>query len=181
MPTQKQDRDPSLLDEARQNISLFVLAQAAMRERRLGFSCRASAQAPSSYGALLEEFRAAELSGLALRVSSLHNDPVIYDTPAVNLAFRYWHDTSHVLHGLSFDLEDELDLADHHLEALRAEGFGPDTVEHQLLYADTFGQAYFQLCTGQFVANQVRFDTNCVLFGIDEALNQELDALRTAG
>ena len=177
MPNNQRHSDPAVLDTARRNISEVVRAQAEMRRRRLGFGWRASPCAPSSYPELLREFRGSEVSRLPLRVSNMHNCPVIYDSPETNLALRYWHDTNHVLHGLSFDLDDELELADRHLQALRAEGFGPTTLEHQLLHADIFGQTYFQLVTGRFVGNQVRFDTNCVLFGVDEAVAQECTAL----
>lgn len=78
---------------------------------------------------------------------------------------------------LSFELDDELELADRHLHAFRAASFRPSTLEHRLIYADIFGQAYFQLLTGCFVGNQVRFDTNCCLFGVEEAVAQEYTAL----
>jgi hypothetical protein len=179
MPT----RDPSLdlpaLDRARRNVSRIVMAQARMRRERVGFGWRPADTAPSDYGALLREFAACETSGLPLRVSNRHSDATIYDCPETNLAMRFWHDTGHVLFGLSFELDDELELADHHLEAVRGEGFGPDTMEHQLLHADTFGQTFFQLCTGLFVGDQVRFDTNCTLFGVEEAVARERSALRT--
>lgn len=178
MPTEQFTSDPRVLLRAEANLSRFIHLQASMRRERLQLGWRPSVNAPSTFEELQDEFRSSTLSGLPLRVSSLNCDPVIYDSPATNQAFRYWHDTSHVIFGLSFDLDDELELADHHLEALRAEGFGADTVEYQLLHADTFGQAYFQMCTGRFVGDQVRFDTSCVLFGVEEAVSQEIAALK---
>ncbi len=104
-------------------------------------------------------------------------DPVIYDSPATNQAFRFWHDTSHIMFNLNFGADDEIELADHHLEAVRAEGYA-GTIEHQLLHADTFGQAYFQMRTGQFVGNQLRFGTNCVRFGVEDAVEMEIAVLQ---
>jgi hypothetical protein len=160
------------------NLSRFIRLQARMRRERLRFGWTPSIEAPSTYNALLAAYDMCACRRLPLRVSSLNCDPVIYDSPATNQAFRYWHDTSHIMFGLSFETDDELELADHHLEAVRAEGYGPDTIEHQLLHADTFGQAYFQMCTGRFVGNQVLFDTNCVLLGVEEAVSQEIAALQ---
>ena len=177
MPIKELNNNLPLLDKARRNISRFVVAQARMRQERVGFGWRPAVMAPSNYTALTAEFKACQVSGWPMRVSDQHNEPTIYEHPNHNLIFRYWHDTSHVIHGLNFEADDELELAGHHLEALRAEGYGPHTMEHQLLHADTFGQAYFQLVTGRFVENQVRFDTNCLLFGVEEAVAQELDAL----
>lgn len=162
------------------NLSRFIRLQARMRRERLRFGWTPSIEAPSTFDQLLTEYELCAGGHTALRVSSLNCDPVIYDSPATNQAFRYWHDTSHIIFGLSFKTDDELELADHHLEAVRAEGYGPDTIEHQLLHADTFGQAYFQMCTGRFVGNQVRFDTNCVRVGVEEAVNQEVAALQLA-
>jgi hypothetical protein len=149
-----------------------------MRRHRLGFGWRASPVAPADFPALVREYETARISRLPFRVSCLHSDSVIYDSSETNLALRFWHDTNHVLHGLTFALDDERELADRHLQALRAEGFGPTTFEHQLIHADIFGQVYFQIVTGSFVRNQLRFDTNCVLFGVDEAVAQEYSALR---
>jgi len=168
----------SLFVTAGANLSQFIRLQARMRRWRVHFGWRGSTKAQSSVESLHSEFAACRVSDLPLRVSNLNSDPVIYDSPATNLAFRYWHDTGHVIFGLSFNTGDELELADHHLEALRAEGYGHQTVEHQLLHADTVGQALFTMRTGQFVGNQVRFDTNCVLFGVEEAVTQELAALQ---
>lgn len=178
MPTKQPTFIPRTLHDAELNLSRFIRQQYCMQRVRLGFGVAPSLEAPSTFAELQEECSSCLKSGKPLRVSSLNSEPVIYDSPTTNYMFRYWHDTNHVILGLSFEPHDEFALAGYHLETLCGEGFGRETLESDLLLADTWGQAYFQWRTGRYVGNQLRFDTNFVLLGFEEAFNGEVAALQ---
>jgi hypothetical protein len=52
-------------------------------------------------------FRRAE--GYRMQVSAMHMAHPVF-TRRANLAFRVWHDTAHLQHGLGFDVADEVEL-----------------------------------------------------------------------
>ena len=89
------------------------------------------------------------------------------------LAFRFWHDVNHVRRGLSFDLVDELELANWHLAELTGTGFGPETTAWQLLHADLVGQIYVMALVRRFPLDQGSFWADCVRRGFDEAVLTE--------
>lgn len=57
----------------------------------------------------LSELEVAVALAEELRVSALFCDHPVW-TPAQNIAFRVWHDTGHVVEGLGFDVDGELEL-----------------------------------------------------------------------
>jgi len=170
---------------ARRNLTSFVTEQAEATARRLGFCWRGSELAPDSFDELQREHRASKLSGLPLRVSSHFCDQAIYDSPIGNHAMRFWHDTAHVRLGLNFTPDDEMELACHHLEALRADGFAADSLEHRLLHADTIGQTLCNVTIGHFPIDQLRFAETAMRLDISAAIEdvarRELTAGRGAG
>lgn len=162
------------LAEARQQLSAFINQQAEDLAGRLGFGWRPVMDAPSTYqqlrGALDHSLNSLE----PLPVSSENSASVIYDGPEVNFAFRFWHDVSHVQHGLSFALEDELELALWHLDVLERAGVAPASIAYRLLQADLLGQLLLMGLAGRFPFDQEEFVLTCALLGWEQGLLAEV-------
>ena len=157
---------------AQRNLAKFVQAQAEAAKHRLGFGWRASSSHHPRFSQLYREHRASDLSGLPLRVSSLHCENSIFGSHEANHAMRFWHDTSHVRLRLGFSADDEMELGCHHLEVLRSEGFQPTSLEHRLLHADTLGQVLCSATIGHFPDDQLQFALTAVQHGIDAAIEE---------
>lgn len=162
------------LAEARRQLSAFINEQADELAGRLGFGWRPVVDAPSTYqqlrGALDHSLNILE----PLPVSSENSASVIYDDPEVNFAFRFWHDVSHVQHGLSFALEDELELALWHLKVLEQSGTARESIAYRLLEADLLGQLLLLGLVGRFPFDQEQFVLTCALLGLDRGLLAEI-------
>jgi hypothetical protein len=160
----------------RLNLGRFISDQArkVAAEHRMRYV--PSAKAPSNYPALLLAYRSRARTGRPFPVRPEHYQQTIFTRPQLNWAFRFVHDLEHVRCHLSFSTLDELQVGAHHLEALRAAGYGPGSLEHKLLHADTVAQTYCFALLGRFPYNQRRFDFDCVKHGVDAAV--ELEAVR---
>lgn len=99
---------------------------------------------------------------------------MIYTTPEVNFAFRFWHDVSHVQHGLSFGLEDELELALWHLDVLERDGLRPDSLAYRLLQADIVGQLLLMGLASRFPFDQKEFVLGCITLGMEPGVLAEI-------
>lgn len=152
----------------------FIEDQARKAKAELGFGYVLTPDAPNTYPALREAFQLSATSGLPLPISSENSDAVIYTAPSVNAALRFWHDVSHVRHGLTFELVDELELSLWHLDQLEDAGYERGSLVGQLLHADLTGQAYVQAFASRFPFDQRRFVTGCVTVGFDYGLLAEL-------
>lgn len=158
---------------ARINLSHFMTEQAERARQKHGIDFVASTDAPSDYPALLAAYDTATSAGKRFPVSNAHCERTIYPNPTSNLRFRFVHDMEHVTRGLDFSVDDEIDVACHHLEALRTAGYPADSYEHRLLHADTIGQTYCQVLIGRFPFDQLRFAYDCVDYGVDAAVERE--------
>ena len=98
--------------------------------------------AANSYPALCQAFAHSAATGAPLPISSDNSEAVIYNTPSVNGALRFWHDANHVRRDLSFNLVDELELSLWHLHELEAAGHPRGSLVWRLLHADLTGQVY---------------------------------------
>jgi hypothetical protein len=163
----------SEFEHARQALSRFVMEQAEKAAGDLGFGWIPDPDAPNVYTDLCDAFQRSRAVGVPLPVSSLHNDAVIYTTPEVNLAMRFWHDVNHVQQRLTFNLVEELELALWHLGVLSAEGFDENSTAWKLLHADLVGQVYYMGITRQFPDDQRRFAGGCIDLGFDRGLLAE--------
>ncbi|KXP06891.1 hypothetical protein [Tsukamurella tyrosinosolvens] len=90
------------------------------------------------------------------------------------MTFRFAHDVSHVLKGLSFSGEDELELAAWHLEDLASVGFGPDSLEYALFEADLVGNVLLVSLAKRFAFNQLEFVLGIVEHGLPAGLKAEI-------
>lgn len=161
------------IELARQILTDFVIEQADRTSRSIGFTWKPTADAPSRYDDLRAAFDRSQSTGDPLPISSQNNESLIYLTPSANVAFRFWHDVSHVNRRLTFDLVDELELALWHLSVLEAEGFRPVSVPWKMLHADLIGQAQLMALTRRFPHDQQRFVNSCLVDGFEQGLVDE--------
>lgn len=172
--TQTDDASTADLPAARQCLSDFVRSQERHTTRVVGFGWIPCTDAPSTYEELQAAYARSTATGEPLPVSSAHTEPVIYTSAGVNLAHRFVHDVHHVRLGLSFQLDDELELALWHLDRLRAAGFGRHSLEYALFHADLVGQVFVNGLGHRFPADQEHFALDCVQLGLDAGVLLEL-------
>lgn len=172
-PGGRRDRELDLA-MARLTLADFVRAKATDRMAELGFGWVGQPDAPNTYQQLRGAFAESMDTREPMPVSSLHCDATVYFERDDNLAFRFWHDTSHVIHGLSFRLEDELELALWHLDQLVLAGHLPDSLVYRVLQADLLGQLYLMGLIGRFPLNQCTFVSSCIDYGLDAGLLEEI-------
>jgi hypothetical protein len=144
-------------DAARGNLHRFVLIEASAMKQMVGFGWRGDPAAPADYRALLQAYIRSQLTGAPLPVSDEHIESTIYGDDEGNLAFRFWHDVTHVRLGRGFDLDGEIEVARAQLDVIEAAGFRPGSLEFELLHADTLGQTLCGAATGGFPADQTCF------------------------
>ena len=164
---------PNLLP-ARKRLGQFVRQQANEAASDIGFGWVGSPDAPSTYPALQAAFTRSRLTGASLPISNLHCDDTIFPEPQDNIAFRFWHDTSHCRLGLSFALTDEWRLTMHHLAELKDARFAHGSDEYRLLRLDLIGQITLIGVAGRFPHNQGHFTRTCAEFGLDIGVLLEL-------
>ena len=159
---------------ARFEVSSFIRHKAAETEKALGFGYVAVPDAPSEYQQLRGAYADAWATKTPLPVSNQHCETTIFLEPEDNIRLRFWHDVHHVKLGLSFNLDDELELATWHCQQMEHAGFSPDSLAFRLLRADFVGQIYLMGIKGRFPHNQRRFVETCVTHGLDLALLDEI-------
>ena len=93
-------------------------------------------------------------------VSTLACETSIYGDAKVNLAFRAWHDATHLEHGLGFTPGDEIGVA--RIQCASA-GIARDKA---LLWADIAGQVRYFEAFGEFPNDQTAFVLDYVACGI---------------
>jgi hypothetical protein len=89
------------LQGARERLSAFIVASAKDTACEAGFGWSARLDAPDQYSVLREHHEQVLGAGSPLHVSSHNSGNVIFTSPEVNHAFRFWHDMHHVKFGLS--------------------------------------------------------------------------------
>lgn len=159
---------------ARITLSRFVREQAERAARELGFGWIGTPDAPSTYQQLRGTFEHSQATGDPLPVSNLFCEETIYMEPSDNVAFRFWHDSSHCRLGLSFSLQDEWELSLWHLSQLTAAGLGPETREYDLFRLDALGQIILLGVAGRFPFQQGEFTRTCAELGMDAGILAEL-------
>lgn len=159
---------------ARVNLSRIVHEKAEQSAAELRFRWVGVPDAPGSYQQLRGAFEHSTRTGEPLPVSNLYCEDTIYLEPGDNIAFRFWHDTSHCRLGLSFSLADEWELTLWHLAQLEPLGLGPATREYQMLRLDLLGQVILLGIAGRFPFNQGEFTKTLVKHGLDAGILEEL-------
>lgn len=159
---------------ARVNLSRFVRQQADKAAEALGFDWIGTPAAPATYPQLRAAFAHSAETGEPLPVSNEYCEDTVFLEPGDNVAFRFWHDTTHCRLGLSFTLPDEWELSLWHLDQLVQAGFDPAGLEYQLLRLDLFGQIILLGIAGRFPFNQGDFTRTCAELGLDAGVMAEL-------
>lgn len=177
MSTYESTSSPALTLElvlARSELTSFVQQQARETAVSLGFSYESCADAPSTYQQLRGAYAESEDSGTPLLVSNLFCDTSIFFTAEDNIRFRFWHDTSHMKLGVSFKLDDELELGMWHLEQLERAGYPKDSLPWKVFHADIVGQIQLMALIGRFPIHQRRFVADCIEYGFEGGLMEEI-------
>lgn len=162
------------LASARASLSRFVVVEASAVAQHVGFGWRGDPAAPADLRSLLRAYARSRATGLPLLVSDEHSETTIYGSIEANLAFRFWHDLTHVRLGRGFDLDGEIAVANAQLDVLRAGGLGPGSLEHELFHADTLGQTLCGAATGDFPRDQLCFARTSIEHSLRLAIRAEL-------
>lgn len=162
------------LDAARTRLSAYMLHQADKMAEIVGFGYVPAPDAPSTFPALQEAFAHSVTTGTALPVSNEHTDSVVYVSRDANMAFRFVHDCAHIRLKLDFTARDEYELACWHLRRLEVDGFARDSLEWELLRADTLGQVLISAIARRFPDDQHSFGMTCVAEGFEYGVLAEL-------
>jgi hypothetical protein len=126
---------------------------------------------PDAPGTLegLQEWAASAAPSDPLPVYDGGCERTIFSTPAVNHAFRAWHDSLHLAFGLGFDKVGEYGAAGLHMEAAAAAGLL--TEDQRALLFEVVGQfEYAAAHAGEFPADQALFVARCFAHGIRGAI-----------
>ncbi|MDO9381068.1 MAG: hypothetical protein Q7T56_19660 [Nocardioidaceae bacterium] len=152
----------------------FIAEKARETEIEVGFGWVGTAEAPSTYQQLRGAYAHSQATGDPLPVSNEHCESTIYVLRSDNMAFRYWHDVSHVRQGLSFRLEDELELAMWHLSQIEQVGYDESSSVYRLFEFDLVGQIFLMGLIGRFPLDQGAFVGVCNQQGMLGGLLHEI-------
>jgi hypothetical protein len=164
----------AMIDDAAATLENIVVGLAMFARQVEGFGWVGDPGAPTDYAALCQAYERSRATGAPLPVSDANNEQSIYPSVAANLAFRYWHDVTHVRMGCDFGLEGETRVALAQLDALRGFGFEPSSHEYRLLFADTFGQTVHNLVFERFPTDQVGFARATLASGVPQAIRRKI-------
>lgn len=160
--------------QIRLDLSRFIRQRACQTANEVGFGWVGTPSAPSTYQQLRGAFNHSTSSGAPLPISNLFCDSTIYPAKEDNVRFRFWHDVHHVKLGLSFRLEDELELALWHLDQAAQACILPGTPVYELLQADLIGQVLLMALIRRFPIDQADFVTTCTQVGLMTGLLDEI-------
>ena len=160
--------------EARLELSQFVELMAGQTRPRLGFGWEARLDAPNTWRDLRAAWKHSLSTGDPLPVFDGANSSAIFATPEAHLAYRFWHDITHLERNRNFTNPHELDMASYHLLQAEKRGLERGSLPWRLLHADAVGQVLHWSVIHEFVINQRVFVLNYVQYGIEAALLAEM-------
>lgn len=152
----EQGEQMQALVNAGKNLESYVLQVADYMEGVVGFSYFPTTNAPNEFFELKKVFRNCERTGDRLPVYEGGAVQTIYPDKQSNYAFRFWHDCLHALHDKDFSKESEYFIGTIHCQFV-AQRFGLNSLEFQLMFADTIGQTDQYWKDKAFVENQREF------------------------
>ena len=106
------------------------------------------------------------------RIMPVYNggcDNTIYSTPAVNYAFRAWHDSLHLESHSCFNYAGEKLVAKAHVRSLHDNGLSQE--DQDAIWFDTYGQNLYYLKHKRYIENQALFVAACFKLGIGGAID----------
>ncbi len=160
---------PAQRDYARERLTKFMIHKAHKVKRKLGFGYVESPFAPQSFAELCAEFAGSQMECKALPVYSEACDNTIYINKEGNWAFRYWHDTLHVMLDADYSQYGECIVAMRHLREI-GDTFGYSSPEFLMVNADTLGQVEYYARNNRFPTNQLKFVESYCSFGPEIAV-----------
>ena len=134
------------MNQARHNISMFMLRNAELLAKRVGFGYVDVPDAPNDYEALRAAWGASKQTGLAFPVWNGGSDSTVYTSCGANFAFRFWHDYLHASNELDFSTADEIKIGIIQVKTIQAD-FGLHSLEALIMFADTIEQSLLPLRT----------------------------------
>jgi hypothetical protein len=159
-----------LYNQALEIAGQFLFDHAGKMTAQLGFTYTPTETAPNTYLELEAAFGSSRLTGHPLPVSSTNAEDVPYPDPGHIHALRFYHDCTHVLAGLTFELADEIQVSRIHVSDMVRYGLMPGDLAYKILHADFAGQVMAQALTRQFLPNQAQFIRESVELGHLEAV-----------
>lgn len=170
------------MDAASDGLAVIVKLEAHRASQVVGYGYRPAELAPNTYDEAVAEAKAAQYTGLAYRVSTLHSEATIFRSPATNYALRFWHDMVHVIHGTDFSPAGERRAGEIHLRVLREDyGVSTGSLVGRLMWLDSIGQYACHDTVGVFPEDQRRFATIALRSGLKAAIRVERVALAMRG
>lgn len=145
----------------------------------VGFSWLATEHAPNTFDHLVEAWDRSIRTGNPLLISDLNSDDVVFESPIDNIYLRFLHDSRHMQASLTFETHDEVEVAAIHIEEF-GELLDHDSLEFEILRADTMGQAVMLHQEHRFAFDQRAFAQDVIRCGISEAIARDIDRARRA-
>lgn len=162
------------LQLAREELTEFVQLMAGKTRTRRGIGWVGTPDAPNTWKALTAAWDESLRTGQPLPVSNEACESVILTRPEANVAYRFWHDVTHLERGRNFTNPHELDMANFHLREAERHGLERGSLPWRLLHADAVGNVLHWAVLRRYVANQLVFILNAVQYGIEVALLAEM-------
>ena len=141
---------------ARKRYSDYITFAAGKRRNKYGFGWQAvHDSAPDTYATLIAEFQGCMNTLKPFRVWSGASDKTVFTSPQINHAFRFVHDTDHVILGADLTHDGEVKvIVPFIMEVFHAAGF----VAAVLCACDLLGQLWYGTNNhGAFVDDQEAF------------------------
>lgn len=160
--------------QARIELTEFIQQMADQAAARLGFGWEPRADAPNTWCDLKAAWKHSLATGDPLPVSDSACDDVILTGPEANVAYRFWHDVTHLERGRDFTSPHELDMAVFHLWEAERHGLERGSLPWRLLHADAVGNVLHWAVRREFLINQRTFILNYLQFGVEDALLAEM-------
>lgn len=101
----------------------------------------------------------------------------LFSSAEANIAYRFWHDVTHLERRRNFTNAHEIDMAAFHLWEAERHGLERGSLPWRLLQADSLGQTLHWAVLHEFVLDQRVFVLNVLQFGIETALLAEMARL----
>ena len=162
---------------ARIELTEFVHLMADRSRERTGIDWYGASDAPNTWKALQAAWLESQVNGTPLPIFNGASDKVILTTPEANVAYRYWHDVTHLERNRNFTSSHELDMANFHLWEGERHGLERGSLPWRLLYADAVGNVLHWAVLHRYVVNQQVFILNVVRYGMDVGLLAEMARL----
>jgi len=165
------------LAAATAELSEFVMLMADRTRERTGIGWEPTPDAPNSWKALKAAWQHSLDTGEPLPIYDGASESVVFTNAEANIAYRFWHDVTHLGRRRNFTTAHEIDMAAFHLWEAERHGLERGSLPWRLVQADSLGQTLHWAVLHEFVLDQRVFVLNVLQFGIETALLAEMARL----